>query len=42
MPNALDMMVICVEAGLGLDAVVQRVGEEMELASLNLRRASAD
>ena len=33
LPNALDMMVICVEAGLGLDAAVQRVGEEMELVS---------
>jgi len=29
--DALDMMVISVEAGLGLDAAVQRVGEEMRL-----------
>lgn len=36
LPNALDMMVICVEAGLGLDAAVQRVGDEMELASPEL------
>jgi tight adherence protein C len=36
LPNTLDMMVICVEAGLGLDAAVQRVGEEMELAAPEL------
>jgi tight adherence protein C len=36
LPNALDMMVVCVEAGLGLDAAVQRVGEEMEMASPEL------
>jgi tight adherence protein C len=33
LPNTLDMIVVCVEAGLGLDAAVQRVGEEMESAS---------
>jgi tight adherence protein C len=33
LPNAIDMMMVCVEAGLGLDAAIQRVGEEMELAS---------
>lgn len=32
LPNTLDMMVICVEAGLGLDAAVQRVGEEISVA----------
>ncbi len=32
LPNVLDMLVICVEAGLGLDAAVQRVGEEMSHA----------
>src|SRR3546814_2211487 len=28
-PDALDMMVVCVEAGLGLDAAFNRVGAEM-------------
>ena len=37
-PDAMDMLVVCVEAGLGLDAAIQRVGQEMivshpELAS---------
>jgi tight adherence protein C len=31
LPDALDMMVVCVEAGLGLNAALQRVGREMEL-----------
>lgn len=30
-PDALDLMVVCVEAGLGLDAAINRVGEEMRL-----------
>lgn len=30
-PDALDLMVICVEAGMGMDAVISRVGEEMKL-----------
>lgn len=29
LPDALDLMVVCVEAGLGLDATFKRVGEEM-------------
>jgi len=29
MPDALDLMVVGVEAGLGLDAALQRVGDEM-------------
>lgn len=28
-PDAMDMMVVCVEAGLGLDAAVQRVSKEL-------------
>lgn len=30
-PDALDLMVVCVEAGMGLDAALARVGEEMRL-----------
>lgn len=30
LPDALDLMVVCVEAGLGLDQAMRKVGEEME------------
>lgn len=32
-PDALDLMVVCVEAGTGLDAAIRRVGEEMKLTN---------
>jgi tight adherence protein C len=32
-PDALDLMVVCVEAGVGLDAAINRVGEEMKLSN---------
>lgn len=31
-PDAMDMLVVCVEAGLGLDAAIQRVGKEIGVA----------
>jgi tight adherence protein C len=31
-PDALDMLVVCVESGLGLSAALQRVSEELEVS----------
>ena len=31
-PDALDLMTICLEAGMGLDATINRVGEELRLS----------
>jgi tight adherence protein C len=31
-PDALDLMVVCVETGMGLDAAISRVGEEIGLS----------
>jgi tight adherence protein C len=32
LPDALDLMVVCVEAGQGLNAAIKRVAEEMQLS----------
>ena len=36
LPDALDLLVVCVEAGMGLDAAIKRVAEELELSSKTL------
>ena len=36
LPDALDLMVVCAEAGVGLDAAIHRVGEEMALNNKSL------
>jgi tight adherence protein C len=33
LPDALDLLVVCVEAGMGLDAAMNRVGEEIRISS---------
>lgn len=33
LPDVLDLMVVCIEAGLGLDAAMQKVSEEFSLSS---------
>lgn len=38
LPDALDLMVVCVEAGLTVDAALQRVGQELSLAHPVLSR----
>ena len=38
LPDALDLMVVCVEAGMGLDAAISRVGEELSLSHPELSR----
>ena len=37
-PDALDLLVSCVEAGLGLDAAFRRVALELETAAPDLSR----
>lgn len=41
LPDALDLLVVCVEAGLTVDAALQRVGQELTLAHPRLSRELA-
>jgi len=41
LPDALDLMVVCVEAGLTIDAAMQRVGDELALAHPTISRELA-
>jgi len=36
LPDALDLLVVCVEAGMGLDSAINRVGQELELSNKHL------
>ncbi len=36
MPDALDLLVVCVEAGMGLDSAINRVTEEMKFSNKTL------
>jgi len=38
LPDAIDLMVVCVEAGLAVDAAMQRVGAELMIAHPRLSR----
>jgi tight adherence protein C len=38
LPDALDLMVVCVEAGLAVDAAMQRVGQELAIVHPRLSR----
>lgn len=38
LPDALDLMVVCIEAGLTIDAAMQRIGHEIAIAHPRLAR----
>jgi tight adherence protein C len=38
LPDALDLMVVCIEAGLTIDSAMQRIGQELAIAHPTLSR----
>ncbi len=38
LPDALDLLLVCVEAGMGLDSAINRVGQELKLTYPDLSR----
>lgn len=36
LPDALDLLVVCVEAGMGLDSAIHRVGQEIKVSNPDL------
>ena len=38
LPNMVDLLVVCVEAGLGLDMAMSRVGQELQLSAPDLSK----
>lgn len=38
LPNLVDLLVVCVEAGLGLDAAMSRVGSELDISAPELSK----
>jgi tight adherence protein B len=41
LPDALDLMIVCVEAGLDLNSALQRVGREMEIVEAGMSKELA-
>ena len=40
LPDALDLLVVCIEAGCGLDQAIVKVSDELAIAYSDARRTS--